>query len=200
MGYQTTHDLPAHTRADVRVLLQARLADRSDLRHPAKQAQWHGKGPSCMASHTLCGKTVEAAEASLDLLADRVVHLGGPAEGTVRVATMRTALKASPLTLARHETMVRRARPRWPSMARACVGRSSRPTQRPDRRCRHGSQRCATRGDVDFPSPHTRRSSHDHAHHHGRHAELCQGLGSRTIRHLQTRLGACPKKIQYTSR
>src|SRR5690349_20176581 len=35
--YQTKNDLPAQTRADVIVLLNARLADSIDLMHQAKQ-------------------------------------------------------------------------------------------------------------------------------------------------------------------
>ena len=35
----------------------------------------------------------------MDLLAERIVQLGGTAEGTIQVATTRTALEAYPLTL-----------------------------------------------------------------------------------------------------
>ena len=98
--YQTQHDLPAQTRADAIVILNARLADSIDLMHQAKQAHWHVKGPSFIALHKLFDEVVDAAEDYMDLLAERVVQLGGTAEGTIQVATTRTGLKDYPLTLA----------------------------------------------------------------------------------------------------
>jgi starvation-inducible DNA-binding protein len=98
--YQTKNDLPAHTRAEVIGILNARLADSIDLMHQAKQAHWNVKGPSFIALHKLFDEVVDAAEDSMDLLAERVVQLGGTAEGTIQVATARTGLKAYPLTLA----------------------------------------------------------------------------------------------------
>src|SRR5712692_8524672 len=61
--YTTKNDLPAMTRADVIVILNARLADSIDLMHQAKQAHWNVKGPSFMALHTLFDEVVDAAEA-----------------------------------------------------------------------------------------------------------------------------------------
>jgi starvation-inducible DNA-binding protein len=98
--YQTKNDLPAHTRADVIVILNARLAESIDLMHQAKQAHWNVKGPSFIALHKLFDEVVDVAEEYMDLLAERVVQLGGAAEGTIQVATTRTGLKAYPLTLA----------------------------------------------------------------------------------------------------
>jgi starvation-inducible DNA-binding protein len=43
---------------------------------------------------------VDAAEDYMDLLAERVVQVGGTAEGTIQVVTARTGLKAYPLPLA----------------------------------------------------------------------------------------------------
>jgi starvation-inducible DNA-binding protein len=53
-----------------------------------------------MALHTLFDEVVDVADEYMDLLADRVVQLGGTAEGTIQVATTRTGLEAYPLTLA----------------------------------------------------------------------------------------------------
>src|SRR3989449_9642459 len=97
--YTTKNDLPAMTRADVIASRNARLADSIDLMQQAKQAHWNVKGPSFMALHTRCDAVVDAAEASMDLLAEWVVQLGGTAEGTIQVATTRTGLEADPLTL-----------------------------------------------------------------------------------------------------
>jgi starvation-inducible DNA-binding protein len=98
--YQTKNDLPAHTRAAVIEILNARLADSIDLMHQAKQAHWNVKGPSFIALHKLFDEVVDAAEDAMDLLAERVVQLGGTAEGTIQMATTRTGLQAYPLTLA----------------------------------------------------------------------------------------------------
>ena len=96
--YQTKNDLPAQTRADVIVILNAQLADSIDLMHQAKQAHWNVKGPSFIALHKLFDEVVDAAEEYMDLLAERVVQLGGTAEGTIQVATTRTGLRGYPET------------------------------------------------------------------------------------------------------
>jgi starvation-inducible DNA-binding protein len=98
--YQTKHDLPAPTRADVIGVRNARLADSLDLMHKATQAHGHVKGPRCIALHTRFDDVVDAAEDSRDLLAERVVQVGGMAAGTIQVATTRTGLQAYPLPLA----------------------------------------------------------------------------------------------------
>ena len=95
----TKNDLPGMTRADVVAILNARLADSIDLMHQAKQAHWNVKGPSFIALHKLFDEVVDAAEDYMDLLAERVVQLGGTAEGTIQVATTRTGLEEYPLTL-----------------------------------------------------------------------------------------------------
>src|SRR5262249_28483994 len=77
-------------------ILNTRLADSIDLMHQAKQAHWNVKGPSFMALHKLFDEVVDAAEAYMDLLAERIVQLGGTAEGTIQVATTRTGLEAYP--------------------------------------------------------------------------------------------------------
>jgi starvation-inducible DNA-binding protein len=49
--YQTKNELPAHTRAEVIGIRNARLADSIDLMYQAKQAHWPVKGTSFIALH-----------------------------------------------------------------------------------------------------------------------------------------------------
>jgi DNA-binding ferritin-like protein len=53
-----------------------------------------------MALHKLFDEVVDVADQYLDLLAERVVQLGGTAEGTPQVATIRTGLETYLLTRA----------------------------------------------------------------------------------------------------
>src|SRR5215510_2456810 len=94
--YKTKNDIPEKTRTAAVTLLNARLADAVDLMHQAKQAHWNVKGPSFIALHKLFDEVVDEAEEYMDLLAERVVQLGGTAEGTIQVATTRTGLEAYP--------------------------------------------------------------------------------------------------------
>jgi starvation-inducible DNA-binding protein len=93
-------------RAEVIGILNTRLADSIDLMHQVKQAHGHAEGPSCITLHKRFDAVADAAEDSMDLLAERVVQVGGMAEGTIPVATARTGLKAYPLTLAEERAHV----------------------------------------------------------------------------------------------
>ena len=102
--HKTKNDLPEKTRTAIVELLNARLADSTDLMHQAKQAHWNIKGPSFIALHELFDKIVDSAEEYMDLIAERVVQLGGTAQGTVQAAVKGTSLKEYPLTIsAQHD-------------------------------------------------------------------------------------------------
>lgn len=94
---KTKNDLPENTRAEVITILNARLADSIDLMHQAKQAHWSVKGPSFIALHKLFDEVFAAAVEYTDLLAERVVELGGTAEGTIQTAAKRSVLDEYPL-------------------------------------------------------------------------------------------------------
>jgi starvation-inducible DNA-binding protein len=95
--YKTKNSLPEDARNNVIRILNKRLADSVDLMHEAKQAHWNVKGPSFIALHKLFDEIVDAAEEWMDLVAERVVQLGGTAEGTIQVAVKQTDLPAYPL-------------------------------------------------------------------------------------------------------
>ena len=97
--FSTKNDLPAETRTRVVDLLNRRLADCIDLQTQCKQAHWNVKGPSFIALHKLFDDINSDVEEYIDLLAERVVQLGGVAEGTARCAAERSALSEYPLDI-----------------------------------------------------------------------------------------------------
>ncbi len=97
--YPTKNDLPEATRLEAVGLLNQRLADCIDLQTQCKQAHWNVKGPTFIALHKLFDEINEEVEEYVDLLAERVVQLGGVAEGTVGVVAERSTLVDYPLGL-----------------------------------------------------------------------------------------------------
>jgi starvation-inducible DNA-binding protein len=97
--YPTKNDLPEAGRLEVIALLNQRLADGIDLQAQCKQAHWNVKGPTFIALHKLFDEINEDVAAYVDLIAERIVQLGGIAEGTVGVVEGRSTLLDYPLTL-----------------------------------------------------------------------------------------------------
>ncbi len=98
--YETENDLPRNARGAVIAILSQRLADIIDLQAQLKQAHWNVKGPHFISLHELFDKIAEDVESYVDLIAERIVQLGGIAEGTVRVAASRSRLEEYPLDIA----------------------------------------------------------------------------------------------------
>jgi starvation-inducible DNA-binding protein len=88
----TRNSLPEKVRMEVVSILQAKLADSIDLMMQAKQAHWNVKGPHFIALHELFDKVFHATETSVDLIAERIVQLGGIAKGTIRAASVGSTL------------------------------------------------------------------------------------------------------------
>ena len=99
-AYPTKNDLPEAARGEAVALLNQRLADCIDLQTQCKQAHWNVKGPTFIALHKLFDEINEDVEAYVDLIAERIVQLGGIAEGTVGVVADRSTLVDYPLALA----------------------------------------------------------------------------------------------------
>src|SRR3989441_7044124 len=97
--YPTKNDLPEATRVEVIALLNQRLAECIDLQTQCKQAHWNVKGPSFIGLHKLFDEINESVEEYVDLIAERVVQLGGIAEGTIGAVEGRSTLVDYPLTL-----------------------------------------------------------------------------------------------------
>lgn len=97
--YPTKNTLPADTRAQIGSMLQGHLSNSLDLTTQAKQAHWNVKGPDFISLHELFDKIAESSENYVDLIAERIVQLGGIAEGTLRVAAKRTQLPEYPLNI-----------------------------------------------------------------------------------------------------
>jgi starvation-inducible DNA-binding protein len=98
--HRTKNSLPEKVRTQIISVLQDRLAEAVDLVTHAKQAHWNVKGPSFIALHELFDKVYENAGEHVDLIAERIMQLGGTAEGTARAAVKRSQLPEYPLTIA----------------------------------------------------------------------------------------------------
>lgn len=97
--YATKNDLPQDARVEVIGLLNQRLAEAIDLQTQCKQAHWNVKGPSFIGLHKLFDDVNEDVEEYVDLIAERVVQLGGIAEGTVGAVESRSTLPDYPIGL-----------------------------------------------------------------------------------------------------
>jgi starvation-inducible DNA-binding protein len=97
--FPTKNDLPADARARIADLLNRRLADCIDLQTQCKQAHWNVKGRSFIGLHKLFDDINTDVEEYVDLLAERVVQLGGVAEGTARCVAERSTLREYPLEI-----------------------------------------------------------------------------------------------------
>ena len=98
--YETENDILQQRRSELCALLNQRLADAVDLQTQMKQAHWNVKGPHFIGLHELFDQIDEAVESYVDLIAERIVQLGGIAEGTARVAAARSRLEEYPLNIA----------------------------------------------------------------------------------------------------
>jgi starvation-inducible DNA-binding protein len=98
--YKTENDISAKRRVELNALMNKRLASAVDLQTHVKQAHWNVKGPSFIGLHELFDKINASVVEYVDTIAERIVQLGGIAEGTARVAVDRTKLEEYPLDIA----------------------------------------------------------------------------------------------------
>src|SRR3954468_789398 len=73
-------------------ILNARLADSTDLKTQTKHAHWNVKGPNFIQLHELFDQIAPHFDDYADLLAERAVQLGGVANGTLREAAAASSI------------------------------------------------------------------------------------------------------------
>ena len=84
--------LPEEQQAKLIEILNRRLADAIDLQLQSRQAYWNVKGPNFMSLRELFDKVAKGVEEYANLIAERIVQLGGKAEGTARAIAGRSSL------------------------------------------------------------------------------------------------------------
>ena len=94
--HRTRVDLPEQTRDQIHQLLNVSLATALDLRTQVKQAHWNVSGSDFYSLHLFFDKIADDMDEAVDLLAERVVQLGGTALGTARIAAERSILAEYP--------------------------------------------------------------------------------------------------------
>lgn len=84
--FKSSIDIPE--RARIIEILNARLADSTDLKTQTKHAHWNVKGPQFFQLHELFDQVAPHFDEYADLIAERAVQLGGVANGTLREAAV----------------------------------------------------------------------------------------------------------------
>ena len=95
----TRNNLPASAREQLIPLLNARLADATDLKSQVKQAHWNVKGAQFLQLHELFDEIAGRLDGQIDEIAERAVQLGGTAFGTIRQAAAASTLPEYPANL-----------------------------------------------------------------------------------------------------
>ncbi len=116
---KTRNDLKSNTRTTVAALLNARLADAIDLALMTKQAHWNLRGRQFIAVHEMFDGFRTEIDGHVDILAERVVQLGGVAFGTTQAVAEGTKLKAYPIDLVSVEDHVATLAERYGDVANA---------------------------------------------------------------------------------
>lgn len=98
--YPTKNDITPAKRAKLAEYLGQLLVDAVDLKTQVKQAHWNVKGENFIALHELFDKVASAVDDATDLIAERIIQLGGEALGTARIAAKQSRIKEYKLGIA----------------------------------------------------------------------------------------------------
>ncbi|HEY4340423.1 MAG TPA: DNA starvation/stationary phase protection protein Dps [Steroidobacteraceae bacterium] len=102
----TKNTLDAAKRGKSILLLGTALVHAVDLHRQAKQAHWNVGGPNFTALHELFDRIATAADKDADLLAERLMALGGTADARVATVANRTTLGVYPLEARKGEAHI----------------------------------------------------------------------------------------------
>lgn len=105
--YPSSVGVPDEHRQAILALLNARLADSTDLRTQVKWAHWNVKGLHFFQLHELFDSVASHLEEQTDSIAERATALGGVANGTVREAAAKSGLKEADLTASDGPSMLK---------------------------------------------------------------------------------------------
>jgi starvation-inducible DNA-binding protein len=98
--YPTRIDIPPEIRLYLVTLLNRTIGCTVDLRSQVKQAFWNVRGKDCSQLQALFKAIATELDGYADLMAERLVVLGGVALGTARTAAMQSMLSEYPSDLA----------------------------------------------------------------------------------------------------
>jgi len=104
--HPTKNDIPLAKRKQLIEILNRLLADSIDLNTQVKQAHWNVKGPNFIALHQLFDTISTEVVLDYDMIAERIVQLGGQAIGTARAVAKSSRLKEYPLAATDEEEHV----------------------------------------------------------------------------------------------
>lgn len=94
--YATQNDLKSNAKQVSITILNARLADAIDLALLTKQAHWNIKGPQFIALHEMIDQFRTELDGHVDIMAERIVQLGGTALGTTQAVQKSSTLTPYP--------------------------------------------------------------------------------------------------------
>ncbi len=97
--HKTNNDTKNNAKAVSMEILEARLADGLDLALVTKQAHWNLKGPEFIGIHLMLDKFRDEQDEWNDMMAERIVQLGGTAKGTTQAVGERTTLPPYPTNI-----------------------------------------------------------------------------------------------------
>jgi starvation-inducible DNA-binding protein len=96
------HAQPEEQQAKLIEILNRRLADAIDLQLQSRQAYWNAKGATFLSLREVFDTVVREVEVYANRIAERIVQLGGKAEGKAQAVVERSALDGYGLARAGH--------------------------------------------------------------------------------------------------